>query len=58
MSFDYLPGEMEAWGEFFKRLDNAGLITYLCSHGHTLESPVVLTQEQVDQRCAVCAEKK
>jgi hypothetical protein len=58
MSFEYLPGEMEAWSEFFKSGARHAKYFFRCSHGHVIESPIYLNQVQVDQRCAVCAEKK
>jgi hypothetical protein len=56
MAFQYLPGEMEAWSEFLKSGDKHAKFSLRCSYGHTLESPIELTQEETDARCIACQE--
>jgi len=54
--FEYLPGEINAWSAFLRSgADHAALFT--CRRGHVLESPIDLTQEQIDARCIRCAER-
>jgi hypothetical protein len=56
--FKYIPGEMEAWSKFLNSGGEHIEFSFQCSNGHTIDSPIDLNQDQVDQRCMLCGERK